>query len=98
MRLLCIKSAGQTFNFMFGDFVSSGSGRSNRFLLSLGVLGFESTSVTSCLTPRSSFSIQMFVFDHENFQGRCIEINAECMNVCDMGMDKVRSLRVECGP
>ncbi|XP_036960293.1 crystallin, beta B1, like 2 isoform X1 [Acanthopagrus latus] len=43
-------------------------------------------------------SYKMFVFDHENFQGRCIEINAECMNVCDMGMDKVRSLRVECGP
>uniref|UniRef100_A0A8C4H8M1 Crystallin, beta B1, like 2 n=1 Tax=Dicentrarchus labrax TaxID=13489 RepID=A0A8C4H8M1_DICLA len=34
----------------------------------------------------------------ENFQGRCIEINAECMNVCDMGMDRVRSLRVDCGP
>ncbi|KAM9313947.1 LOW QUALITY PROTEIN: crystallin, beta B1, like 2 [Pholidichthys leucotaenia] len=43
-------------------------------------------------------SYKMCVFDQENFQGRCIEINGECMNVCDMGMDKVRSLRVDCGP
>uniref|UniRef100_A0A8B9HIK1 Crystallin, beta B1, like 1 n=1 Tax=Astyanax mexicanus TaxID=7994 RepID=A0A8B9HIK1_ASTMX len=41
---------------------------------------------------------KMYVFDQENFQGRMIEINAECMNVCEMGMDRVRSLRVECGP
>lgn len=40
----------------------------------------------------------MSVFDQENFQGRCIEITGECMSVCDMGMDKVRSLRVESGP
>lgn len=40
----------------------------------------------------------MCVYDQENFQGRCIEITAECVNVCDMGMDRVRSLRVECGP
>lgn len=40
----------------------------------------------------------MYVFDRENFQGRMIEISNECMNVCEMGMDKVRSLRVECGP
>lgn len=48
----------------------------------------------------SSFTptIQMCVYDQENFQGRCIEITGESLNVCDMGMDKVRSLRVECGP
>uniref|UniRef100_A0A8C1J5L1 Crystallin, beta B1, like 1 n=1 Tax=Cyprinus carpio TaxID=7962 RepID=A0A8C1J5L1_CYPCA len=40
-------------------------------------------------------SYKMYVFDQENFQGRMIEINAECMNVCEMGMDRVRSLRVE---
>ncbi|XDV37480.1 hypothetical protein PO909_007076 [Leuciscus waleckii] len=39
-------------------------------------------------------SYRMHVFDQENFQGRMIEINAECMNVCDMGMDRVRSLRL----
>ncbi|XP_034093026.1 LOW QUALITY PROTEIN: crystallin, beta B1, like 2 [Gymnodraco acuticeps] len=43
-------------------------------------------------------SYKMCVYDQENFQGRCIEINGECMNVCDMGMDRVRSLRVNCGP
>lgn len=43
-------------------------------------------------------TIQMCVFDQENFQGRCMEITGECMNVCDMGMDRVRSLRVDCGP
>lgn len=43
-------------------------------------------------------TVQMCVYDQENFQGRCIEINGECMNVCDMGMDRVRSLRVSCGP
>lgn len=72
------------------------------FLLSSGVaLDFETTSVTSFLTPILILftpTIQMCVFDQENFQGRCIEINAECMNVCDMGMDRVRSLRVDCGP
>uniref|UniRef100_A0AAZ3RC03 Beta/gamma crystallin 'Greek key' domain-containing protein n=1 Tax=Oncorhynchus tshawytscha TaxID=74940 RepID=A0AAZ3RC03_ONCTS len=41
---------------------------------------------------------KMCVFDQENFQGRCMEITNECMNVCDMGMDRVRSLRVDCGP
>uniref|UniRef100_A0A4W5PJF4 Crystallin, beta B1, like 1 n=1 Tax=Hucho hucho TaxID=62062 RepID=A0A4W5PJF4_9TELE len=43
-------------------------------------------------------SYKMFVFDQENFQGRMVEISNECMNVCELGMDRVRSLRVECGP
>lgn len=54
-------------------------------------------TLASCLHVISC-TIQMCVYDQENFQGRCIEINGECMNVCDMGMDKVRSLRVDCGP
>uniref|UniRef100_A0A8C7HX17 Crystallin, beta B1, like 2 n=1 Tax=Oncorhynchus kisutch TaxID=8019 RepID=A0A8C7HX17_ONCKI len=40
-------------------------------------------------------SYKMFVFDQENFQGRMVEISNECMNVCEMGMDRVRSLRIE---
>lgn len=44
------------------------------------------------------FGPQMHLYEQENFQGRAIEITAECVNVCDVGMDKVRSLRVECGP
>ncbi|XP_035492953.1 beta-crystallin B1-like [Scophthalmus maximus] len=43
-------------------------------------------------------SYKMCVYDQENFQGRCIEITGECMNVSDVGMDRVRSLRVDCGP
>uniref|UniRef100_A0A8C1U730 Crystallin, beta B1, like 1 n=1 Tax=Cyprinus carpio TaxID=7962 RepID=A0A8C1U730_CYPCA len=39
-------------------------------------------------------SYKMYVFDQENFQGRMIEINAECMNVCEMGMDRVPSLHL----
>uniref|UniRef100_A0A672IEA0 Crystallin, beta B1, like 2 n=1 Tax=Salarias fasciatus TaxID=181472 RepID=A0A672IEA0_SALFA len=52
-------------------------------------------ALTLCSALRSP---QMYVFDQENFQGRMIEISNECMNVCEMGMDRVRSLRVECGP
>ncbi|XP_051239996.1 crystallin, beta B1, like 2 isoform X1 [Dicentrarchus labrax] len=50
------------------------------------------------MSEMGMMSYKMCVYDQENFQGRCIEINAECMNVCDMGMDRVRSLRVDCGP
>lgn len=48
--------------------------------------------------PSPLAAMQMYVFDQENFQGRMIEISNECMNVCELGMDRVRSLRVECGP
>ncbi|XP_044045603.1 crystallin, beta B1, like 2 isoform X1 [Siniperca chuatsi] len=50
------------------------------------------------MSEMGMMSYKMCVYDQENFQGRCIEISAECMNVCDMGMDRVRSLRVDCGP
>uniref|UniRef100_UPI0037E79A85 crystallin, beta B1, like 2 n=1 Tax=Semicossyphus pulcher TaxID=241346 RepID=UPI0037E79A85 len=50
------------------------------------------------MSEMGMMSYKMCVFDQENFQGRCIEITGECMSVCDMGMDKVRSLRVDCGP
>lgn len=41
---------------------------------------------------------QIMLFDQENFQGRMMEVQNECMNVCDRGMDRVRSIIVECGP
>ncbi len=62
------------------------------------------TLIESWLTSKTNliffsfFISQMYVYDQENFQGRMIEISNECMNVCEMGMDRVRSLRVECGP
>lgn len=40
----------------------------------------------------------MMMFDQENFQGRMMEIYNECMNICDHGFDRVRSIIVECGP
>ncbi|KAK1884021.1 Beta-crystallin B1 [Dissostichus eleginoides] len=43
-------------------------------------------------------SFRMMMFDQENFQGKMIEVQNECMNVCDRGMDRVRSIIVECGP
>ncbi|XP_049611918.1 beta-crystallin B1 isoform X2 [Syngnathus scovelli] len=43
-------------------------------------------------------SYKMLVFDQENFQGRMIEISSEVMNICELGMERVRSLRVESGP
>ncbi|XP_055009674.1 beta-crystallin B1 isoform X1 [Boleophthalmus pectinirostris] len=43
-------------------------------------------------------SYRIMLFDQENFQGRMIEVQNECMNVCDRGMDRVRSIIVECGP
>ena len=43
-------------------------------------------------------SVQLMMFDQENFQGRMIEVTNEVMNVCDRGMDKVRSIIVDCGP
>ncbi|KAA8578109.1 hypothetical protein FQN60_000103 [Etheostoma spectabile] len=43
-------------------------------------------------------SYRIMMFDQENFQGRMIEVQNECMNVCDRGMDRVRSIIVECGP
>uniref|UniRef100_A0A8C6KQS9 Crystallin, beta B1, like 2 n=1 Tax=Nothobranchius furzeri TaxID=105023 RepID=A0A8C6KQS9_NOTFU len=68
---------------------------------------FDASSRFCCtLNPLQLFTfpvvfnpnLQMYVYDQENFQGRCMEINAECVSVCDMGMDRVRSLRVDCGP
>ena len=42
--------------------------------------------------------LQIMMFDQENFQGRMIEVQNECVNVCDRGIDRVRSIIVECGP
>ncbi|NXD31578.1 CRBB1 protein, partial [Spelaeornis formosus] len=41
---------------------------------------------------------QIVVFDQENFQGRQMEFNAECLNLADRGFDRVRSVIVTSGP
>ncbi|KAF7650991.1 hypothetical protein LDENG_00117870 [Lucifuga dentata] len=33
-------------------------------------------------------SYRIMLFDQENFQGRMMEVQNECMNVCDRGMDR----------
>ncbi|XP_032902164.1 beta-crystallin B1-like isoform X1 [Amblyraja radiata] len=43
-------------------------------------------------------SNRIIIYEHENFQGRCVDINGECRNICDRGFDRVGSIRVECGP
>ncbi|XP_062872321.1 crystallin, beta B1, like 3 isoform X1 [Trichomycterus rosablanca] len=42
--------------------------------------------------------IMIFLYECENFQGRRIELNGECRNICEKGFDRVRSIKVECGP
>ena len=51
-----------------------------------------------CLNNTISTPLQIMMFDQENFQGRMIEVQNECVNVCDRGIDRVRSIIVECGP
>ncbi|KAK3521816.1 hypothetical protein QTP70_018548, partial [Hemibagrus guttatus] len=43
-------------------------------------------------------NFRMMLFDQENFQGKMMEMYNECMNICDHGFDRVRSIIVECGP
>ncbi|XP_077594123.1 beta-crystallin A4 [Stigmatopora nigra] len=40
---------------------------------------------------------KIVVFDEECFQGRRHEFTSDCVNIMDMGMETVRSLRVESG-
>ncbi|XP_028827263.1 beta-crystallin B1 [Denticeps clupeoides] len=48
--------------------------------------------------PGMMGNYRIMLFEQENFQGRMMEVFDECMNVCDRGMDRVRSIIVECGP
>uniref|UniRef100_A0A6Q2XKN7 Beta/gamma crystallin 'Greek key' domain-containing protein n=1 Tax=Esox lucius TaxID=8010 RepID=A0A6Q2XKN7_ESOLU len=65
----------------------------------MGMMSYKASSpLTGLFKCNTLRCLPMYVFDQENFQGRMVEISQECMNVCEMGMDRVRSLRVECGP
>uniref|UniRef100_A0A6I8SPE4 Beta/gamma crystallin 'Greek key' domain-containing protein n=3 Tax=Xenopus tropicalis TaxID=8364 RepID=A0A6I8SPE4_XENTR len=49
----------------------------------------------------SSMAVQnyrLICYEYENFQGRRVEFNSDCRNLCDRGFDQVKSIRVECGP
>ncbi|XP_048677724.1 beta-crystallin B2 isoform X1 [Caretta caretta] len=43
-------------------------------------------------------SSKIVVFEQENFQGRCHELNAACSNLKEAGMEKVGSILVHSGP
>ncbi|XP_041084925.1 beta-crystallin B1 [Polyodon spathula] len=47
---------------------------------------------------RSMGSYKIIVYEQENFQGRYMEFQNECVNLSDHGFDRVRSVRIECGP
>lgn len=51
-----------------------------------------------CLCLTLPLSPQIVVFDQENFQGRQMEFNSECLNLADRGFDRVRSVIVTSGP
>ncbi|XP_042772658.1 beta-crystallin A3 [Panthera leo] len=42
-------------------------------------------------------SIQITIYDQENFQGKRMEFTSSCPNVSERSFDNVRSLKVECG-
>ncbi len=44
------------------------------------------------------FSDQIYLFEYENFQGHMKELSGECRNICDKQLNRVGSIRVECGP
>ncbi|XP_077479782.1 beta-crystallin B1 isoform X2 [Stigmatopora argus] len=41
---------------------------------------------------------KLTLFDQENFQGRSLELQNECSDVCERGLERVRSILVESGP
>uniref|UniRef100_A0A8C0GMW0 Beta-crystallin B1 n=1 Tax=Chelonoidis abingdonii TaxID=106734 RepID=A0A8C0GMW0_CHEAB len=48
--------------------------------------------------PLSLGSLQIVIFEQENFQGRKMEFTNECLNLGDRGFDRVRSVIVSTGP
>ncbi|KAL4609510.1 beta-crystallin B1-like [Arapaima gigas] len=40
----------------------------------------------------------IMLYEQENFQGRMVAVQNECVNLVDHGFERVRSVRVECGP
>ncbi|XP_051972093.1 beta-crystallin B1-like [Xyrauchen texanus] len=59
---------------------------------------FATSKASKTGDPGMMGNYRIFLFDQENFQGKMMEVQNECMNVCERGMDRVRSIIVECGP
>lgn len=43
-------------------------------------------------------ALQIAIFEQENFQGRCHEINGSCTSLKEAGVEKVGSILVHSGP
>ncbi|XP_077354549.1 beta-crystallin B1 isoform X2 [Festucalex cinctus] len=43
-------------------------------------------------------TFKLTLFDQENFQGRSLELQSECADVCERGLERVRSIIVDSGP
>ncbi|XP_069003409.1 crystallin, beta B1, like 3 [Embiotoca jacksoni] len=41
---------------------------------------------------------KMYLYEYENFQGRRMDLFAECRDLCEKGFERIGSIRVECGP
>lgn len=42
-------------------------------------------------------SLQITVYDQDNFQGKRLEFTSACQNIMECGISNIRSLKVECG-
>ncbi|CAJ1052965.1 beta-crystallin B1-like [Xyrichtys novacula] len=58
----------------------------------------DGKAAQSKMSDPGLMSYKLTLFDQENFQGRSVEITGECMSVSDLGLEKVRSLKVDSGP
>ncbi|XP_043924216.1 beta-crystallin B1 [Protopterus annectens] len=63
-----------------------------------GIPGPAATSKAPKAGEPVMMSFRIIIFEQENFQGRRMEFMNECVNLCDRGFDRVRSVIVECGP
>ncbi|XP_062408506.1 crystallin, beta B1, like 3 isoform X1 [Sardina pilchardus] len=59
-------------------------------------MGFRSHKVGQLCPHQQAYTIYLYEF--ENFQGRRMELTNENRNLCEKGLDRIGSIRVECGP
>lgn len=44
------------------------------------------------------YLMQLYLYEYENFQGRRMDLFTESRNLCEKGLEKIGSIRVENGP
>ncbi|KAM9794349.1 beta-crystallin B1 [Syngnathus typhle] len=60
--------------------------------------GPAASSKVSKTAGPSQGTFKLTLFDQENFQGRSLELQSECLNICERGLERVRSIIVDSGP